>query len=137
MVYFHRMFSDSSYKIGSLYHSPSEGCCLRQGEIPEQSIQKCDLSLFVLQNEERGWVLQQKMKTLVRRYRIFIYQQSKMRIFSVTKDILVSLSLGSVRIEVNFNAHCQNCLLLVGGLRDLSLRSIPLTPRNKPNFVKI
>ena len=60
MVYFHRMFSDSSYKIGSLYHSPSEGCCLRQGEIPEQSIQKCDLSLFVLQNEERGWVLQQK-----------------------------------------------------------------------------
>ena len=60
-----------------------------------------------------------------------------MRIFSVTKDILVSLSLGSVRIEVNFNAHCQNCLLLVGGLRDLSLRSIPLTPRNKPNFAKI
>ena len=54
-----------------------------------------------------------------------------MRIFSVTKDILVSLSLGSVRIEVNFNAHWQNCLLLVGGLRDLSLRSIPLTPRNK------
>ena len=60
-----------------------------------------------------------------------------MRIFSVTKDILVSLSLGSVRIEVNFNAHWQNCLLLVGGLRDLSLRSIPLTPRNKPNFAKI